>query len=175
MSTNKHFEFGSQTSNMSSVNSPAYGRTLMADTASAGSSGGGDSPSGGGDSQMTDPGGDQTPVWQLAGKALVILLVVFGLVLGGRWVWSNYSDDDSDATGTTTDTSEVSTAPIPLPIDDGADAGQGVAPEPVADTVVDGDIPALGPANPIAMTIGAAILAAALYRFSSLAHQPNRR
>ena len=138
----------------------------MADATPGGSTDNGSSQPSNSDIQMTDPGGDQTPVWQLAGKALVILLVIFGLVLGGRWVWSNYSSDDSGDNITT----EV-VEPEPLPIDTSAD-NQAPEPEPIA---VDGDIPPLGPANPIAMTIGAAILAATLYRFSNLAHQPNRR
>ena len=141
----------------------------MADTTPGGSTDSGSNQPGNSDIQMTDPGGDQTPVWQLAGKALVILLVIFGLVLGGRWIWSNYSSDDSGDNATT----EV-VEPEPLPINDTSTDNQ--APEPVPEPIaVDGDIPALGPANPIAMTIGAAILAATLYRFSNLAHQPSRR
>lgn len=168
MSTDKHLEFGPQTSNMSSANHPAYGRVLMADTASTGSTGSSSNHSDNG-TQMTDPDDDQTPVWQLAGKALIVLLVIFGLVLGGRWVWSNYSSDDSETTETTETTEQ---APLPLPVDDATADEAAPEPEPVP---VDGDIPALGPANPVAMTIGAAILAATLYRFSNLAHQPNRR
>ena len=139
----------------------------MVDATPTGSTDGGSNQSDNGNAQMTDPGNDRTPVWQLAGKALVILLVIFGLVLGGRWVWSNYSSDDSGPSETT----EV-VEPEPLPINDNSTDNQAPEPEPIA---VDGDIPSLGPANPIAMTIGAAILAATLYRFSNLAHQPNRR
>lgn len=168
MSTDKHFEFGSQTSTTSSASYPAtYGRSLMADVTSGGSTDSGSNQSDNG-TQMTDPGDDRAPVWQLAVKALVILLVIFGLVLGGRWVWSNYSSDDSATTEETTAAVEEQ-EPIPINI------GQETAPEP-EQTAVDGDIPALGPADhPIALTIGAAILAATLYRFSHLAHQPNRR
>ena len=141
----------------------------MADTTPGGFTDSGSNQPGNSDAQMTDPGDDHTPVWQLAGKALVILLVIFGLVLGGRWVWSNYSSDDSGDNGTT----EV-VEPVPLPINDISTDNQVPEPEPEP-IAVDGDIPPLGPANPIAMTIGAAILAATLYRFSNLAHQPSRR
>lgn len=170
MSTDKHFEFGSQTSNMTSANPAAgYGRTLMADDASGGSADGGSHQMDGGDAQMTDDsGGDRPPVWQMAGKALIILLVIFGLVLGGRWVWSNYSGDDGNGEATPTETAPE---PQPLPINDVVDETAN-EPEPIA---VGDDIPALGPANPVVMTIGAAILAATLYRFSNLAHQSNRR
>ena len=164
MSTDKHLEFGSQTSNISSANHSAYGRVLMADTASTGSTSSSNHSDNG--TQMTDPDDDQTPVWQLAGKALIVLLVIFGLVLGGRWVWSNYSSEDNETTETTETTEQV-----PLPVNDTTAGEAAPGPEPVP---VDGDIPALGPANPVVMTIGAAILAATLYRFSNLAHQPNR-
>lgn len=168
MFTDKNSEFNSQTPNTTSANySAGYGQTLMADTAS-GSSTGSSNQSGGSDAQMTDPDNDRTPVWQMAGKALIVLLVIFGLVLGGRWAWSNYSSDDSDA-AQTEETAVVEQEP--LPINDSV-ADDQLSSEPIE---VDGDIPALGPADPIVMTVGAAILAATLYRFSNLAHQPNRR
>ena len=174
MPTDKNFEFGSQTPNTTSANySAGSGQTLMTDAVSAGpTNSNGNSQPGNGNTQMTDPGNDRTPVWQLAGKALIIILVISGLVLGGRWVWSNYSDDDSAAVETAAEVAE----PEPLPINDASEAGQGKAalePEPIG--VEADDIPSLGPANPVAMTIGAAALAATLYRFSNLAHQPSRR
>ena len=139
-------------------------QVLTADTNSSDSA---DSGSGmGGDTQSTGSGNGHGPVWQMAGKALIILLVIFGLVLGGRWVWGNYSGDDSPASDT-----PVAIDPQPLPIN----SVEPIEPDPQPVVDADGDIPPLGVANPLAMTAGAAILAAALYRFGNFAHQSNRR
>ena len=181
MSTDKN-EFGTQNPDTTSVNynSSPYPQTLMSDrlptvteTGGEGSNTNGD----GGSHQPSDPDNGNRSVWQIAGKSLVILLVIFGLVWGGRWVWSNYSDDNSTDAEVT---EEVVESPEPLPINIGA-ANNGEVTEstsepiPEVDVGDDGDIPALGPADPLAMTVGAAILAAALYRFSGLAHQSDRR
>lgn len=150
-----------------------YGQSLMSEASpSTGGTRGSDSGSADGAGQSSGSGDDKQSVWYMAGKSLVILLVIFGLVWGGRWAWDNYASDDSASPEPVAEVE--TTAPQPLPLD--GSAGE-VGAAPVPETVVGDyeDIPSLGPASPLAMTIGAAILAAALYRFSNLAHQPSRR
>ncbi len=180
VSTDKH-EFGAQKPDTTSANydSSHYAQTLMSDRLPTvtETSDEGSNINGGGSHQPSGPDNGGRSTWQIAGKSLVILLVIFGLVWGGRWVWSNYSDDDSTDTETT---EEVSENPEPLPINIGigtvtSEVTESTS-EPIPETGMgdDGDIPALGPADPLAMTVGAAVLAAVLYR-SGLARQPARR
>ena len=66
-----------------------------------------------------DSSGPETPVWLLVAKAIVILLVVFGLIWGGRWLWNRYNDDDSADNGDI-DTSQGVETPVqvqePVPV-----------------------------------------------------------
>ena len=174
MSTDNR-ELGGQSPNTTSANYAAnfYGQSLMSEaTPSSGETKSNDSGSTAGGSGQSSGSDNNKSVWYMAGKSLVILLVIFGLVWGGRWAWNNYSTDESTEA---TQTAEVETkAPEPLPLDGpSGEVGAGLGSETIVGD--DEDIPSLGPANPLAMTVGAAILAAALYRFSNLAHQPNRR